>query len=350
MSVAGRSRWLAGIAVGAAVVGGMVPTAVAGTAHASASGTLVGAWSRDWSWFDANVGPMQVYRNYDPGFHSATWPQTAAAKLHPQDPANPKFVNDYSFNLSPAQVADGRDDAELTKFIASTPKNIVLSNYHEPEQEIDAGQFTYRQFQDSTTHLAYLVHKQNKIDQGNRKVSVVLMSDTFTGFKHRNANNYWPTTLPTVTNPTTGQPVGENFQDLISTDAYALPHATSTAGVPVGYTDGVNWQSAATLLQPALAFANAHHTHWAISELGYLEDVHNPTRKANALTAVVNYASAGKTTATTTVVNPALFVEYWDSRGRRADWQLRYDSPVPSTSTTSNAAAAWRHLAQSARS
>ncbi len=317
----------------------------AGTASAASSGTLVGAWSRDWKWFDANVGPMQIYRGYDPGFHFATWPATDAAKAHPQDPANPTFVNDYSFNLPPAQVASGTDDAQLNTFIASTPKNIILTNYHEPEQEISSGLFTYQQFLNAITHLAYLVHQQNLRDQGTRKVSVVLMISTFSGFRKRNANNYWPTALPKVTNPTTGQPVGEDFQDLISVDAYAPPHATGTTGVPIGYSDGVNWKSAATLLKPALSFAVSHNTPWAISELGYLEDVHSPMRKSNELPAALTYAGTGKLTSTSTP-NPALFIEYWDSRGGRADWELRYNNPpVPSTSNTSNAAVTWRHLA-----
>ncbi len=347
MGIHGKQRRLSQVAVTIAVA--VAATIALGTvtsnAQAATSGTLIGAYSRDWSWFDANVGRMQVYRGYDTGFQFATWGQTVAATAHPQDPANPTFVNDYSFNLPPNKVADGSDDAQLTKFIATTPKNIVLTNYHEPEQEIDAGQFTFQQFLNSTTHLAYLVHQQNLADQGTRRVSVILMVESFSGFKGRHAINYWPTTLPSVTNPVTHLPVGEDFADVISADAYALPHATSTAGVPAGYTDGLRWKSAATLLSPVLTFANANHTHWAVSELGYLEDTHNPTHRSTEITAAASYSSTGKLTPTS-VPNPALYINYWDSRGRRADWQLRWNNPpVPSTSGTSNAAVTWRHLA-----
>lgn len=333
------------IAVAACVTSMIAAGSFSRSAQAATSGTLVGAYSRDWSWFDANVGPMQVYRGYDTGFHFATWGQTDAATVHPQDPAHPTFVNDYSFNLPPDKVADGSDDAQLTKFIGTTPTNAVLTNYHEPEQEIDAGQFTFQQFQNSITHLAYLVHQQNVLDQGTRRVSVILMVESFSGFKNRWAINYWPTALPTVTNPTSHLPVGEDFPDVISADAYALPHATNTAGVPSGYTDGARWKTAATLLSPVLTFANAHHTHWAVSELGYLEDKTSPMHKANEITAALAYATAGKVTSTATP-NPALYLEYWDSRGRRADWELRFNNPpVPSTSGNSNAAVTWRHLA-----
>lgn len=76
--------------------------------------------------------------------------------------------------------------------------------------------------------------------------------------------------------------------------------------------------------------------------------MHSPARRADELRAACAYAGAGKVTSTSTP-NPALFVEYWDSRGSRADWELRYNNPpVPSTSATSNAALAWKHLAGNA--
>jgi hypothetical protein len=37
--------------------------------------TKIGACSRGWAWFDADVGPMDVYRGYDSGFRYATWQQ-----------------------------------------------------------------------------------------------------------------------------------------------------------------------------------------------------------------------------------------------------------------------------------
>jgi len=303
--------------------------AMPGVASASATSvTKIGAWSRDWTWFDAAVGPVDVYRGYDSGFHYPTWQQV------PRSLAHPGGMNDYSFQLPPSAVASGADDAILNTFIASTPKNIVLTNYHEPEQEIEKGLFTFAQFRAAEARLHMLVQAQNAIDGGTRKVSVVLMISTFTGFKGRNAENYWPTVAK-----------GDGGTvDLISADVYAAPHATGTAGVPIGYTDGVNWKDPAVLMRSAIKFAQQHATDWAVSELGYLEDVNNPTRKADALTAAVAAAIAGKPTAKTTY-RPALWISYWDSEGGRADWELRYNNPpVPSTSATSNAAVAWRNL------
>src|SRR3954451_1800202 len=126
-----RGRTAGAFTLAALVLLGVLVTPSAASASAT-SVTKIGAWSRDWTWFDANVGPVDVYRGYDGGFHYATWQQV------PRSLAHPGGMNDYSFQLPPADVASGADDAILTTFIASTPKNIVLTNHHEPEQEIQA--------------------------------------------------------------------------------------------------------------------------------------------------------------------------------------------------------------------
>jgi hypothetical protein len=331
-----RRRILGALVAAGVALGGLLVAPAA--AHASATSlTKVGAWSRDWTWFDAAVGPVDVYRGYDGGFHYPTWQQVPLSLSHSKKYAG--SMSDYSFQLPPADVASGADDAILNTFIASTPKNIVLTNYHEPEQEIDAGLFTFAQFRAAEAHLAYLVHQQNSVDGGTRKVSVVLMVSTFTGFKNRNPENYWPTAAESTA------PLA-NPVDLISADVYSAPHATGTAGVPLGYTDGINWKDPRKLMVPVVKFAQAHATDWAVSELGYLEDVNNPTRKAQALQAAVAAAVAGYTAATgTATYKPALWISYWDSKGGRADWELRYNNPpVPSTSSTSNAAVMWQQL------
>ncbi len=115
--------------------------------------------------------------------------------------------------------------------------------------------------------------------------------------------------------------------------------------MPVGYTTGTNWKTAQTLVRPVLRFAQLNRTDWAISELGILEDVNNPNRRAQLMRDVVSYASAGRLTPTGAVYRPALWVSYWNSRGGRADWGLRFQHPVPSESTSSIAYRTWRDLA-----
>lgn len=306
----------------------VVVVPLAAPAHASGT-TLIGGYSKDWAYWDSAVGAVQIYRGYDLGFTAQTWTATTAYKAHPNAGAY-----DYSFNLSPAEIITGADDAALTAFIASTPRNTVMTNYHEPEPKIEAGWATAQDFRAAEAHLASLVHTQNGIDSGSRKVSLVLMVSTFTGYKGRNPATYWPTpadcqALPPATSGSC------DMLDLVSTDAYALPHNTGTTGVPIGYTDGLRWKTATMLLGPVYTWAVANNTPWAVSELGYLEDITDPTHKATELTNVVAYARA----------RGALFVEYWDAKGGRADWELKYSNPVPSTSTTSNAIQAWKAAA-----
>ncbi|MCW2636076.1 MAG: hypothetical protein JWQ99_2443 [Blastococcus sp.] len=323
-----KSRGLGALIIaGLVLVGSVVAPSSAGASPTSV--TKVGAWSKDWKWFDAAVGAVDVYRGYDSGFNYPTWQDVPPSLSHKGG------INDYSFQLPPAEVAAGVHDTKLQTFIASTPMNIVLTNHHEPEQEIQAGQFTFTDFRKANAHLNQLVDAQNVIDGGTRKVSVILMVSTFTGFQGRSPENYWP-----MTTKGDGGTV-----DLISADVYAAPHATGTAGIPIGYTDGINWKAPGILMKPVILFAKTKKTDWAVSELGYLEDVNDPARKADALRAAVAYAKAGRPTATGPVYRPALWISVWDSKGGRADWQLRYSNPpVPSTSTTSNAALAWRDL------
>lgn len=273
----------------------------------------VGATARDWKWFDAAVGPTQIYRNFDTGFHYATWNQTKAFTLHPNAPRY-----DYSFNLPPAEVLTGAWDARIATFVASTPANTILSIWHEPEQEIEKGLFTAQEFRDMMVRFNTLVDAQNALDGGTRLVSVVLMVSTFSGFKGRDPNTYWP---------------GNAGADLIAVDAYGSPSGTKTTAAPAGYTDGRNWKTAEALLSPVYNFSLAKGTGWGVSEFGYLVDVHNPTHKGQTITDGVSYARA----------KGAVMFEYFDSFGSRADWRLRYASPtVPSTSTASDAVTALR--------
>ena len=310
-----------------------VLVAPTGAGASPTSVTKIGAWSQYGSWtaFDQGAGLMDVYRGYDSGFRYPTWQQIPAGH---RKTGNPGSFNDYSFQIPPAQLITGSWDERLRTFLASTPRNVVLTNHHEPEQEIDAGQFTFAQFRAAQARLNRLVDEQNARDGGTRKVSVILMISTFTGFEGRNAENYWPTAAK-----------GDGGTvDLISADVYAAPHGTGTT-VPMGYTTGTNWKTAATLVRPVLSFAQSHRTDWAISELGILEDVNNANRRAQLMRDVVAYARAGRLSATS-VYRPALWVSYWNSRGGRADWGLRFQHPVPSESTGSLAFQTWRDIAR----
>jgi hypothetical protein len=261
---------------------------------------LLGGYTRDPSWYAANVGPTHVRRCYDSAFGFPTWQQTSAFKRYGTVPI------DYSVQLPPVDVASGAADARLRTFLATTPQDLILTNYHEPEPHIAAGQFSAAQFRAAIAHLSTLVRAQNARDGGKRRVSVILEYNTVFGVGGRDPLDYWP-----------GRDAnGVNHADLISLDTYALPHNTNTPGVPAGYTDGLKWQSAAELLDPSIAFAKQIGSPWMVSEFGFLEDIHDSTHKAKAITDFVNYAR----------LHGAVTVEYWDGIGVRADWQLRHSA------------------------
>jgi hypothetical protein len=282
--------------------------------------SLIGGATTDWTWFDAHVGPLQIYRDYDAAFHYSTWQQTKAYAAHPNAPAN-----DYSFKILPQTLADPLSgvQAKVAAFLRTTPLNLQVTNYHEPDNSYP-GKFTPAQYRAGIVTLANLVRAQNSLDGGTRRTSVTLMNVTFGTSGSTKATDWWPT-----------DPVDGGHVDIVSVDAYALPHATNTPGVPVGYTDGVSWKTPSGLLTNVYNFAASQQVPWAVSELGYLEDVHDASRKANTIRDVVTWAKA----------HGARHVSYFDAQGPRADWRLRYSNPpIPSQSDTSNATVMWKSL------
>ncbi len=246
---------------------------------------MVGGWSNDQTWYNAKIGPLEIYRGYSPGFVSS-WSKTGYA-------SRPGPV-DYSFNMAPGNVAGM--SSQIRQFVATTPKNLIINYFHEPEISISPSAF-----RSATRIIANIVHAQNRADGGHRMVEVILMGWTFRDNSGRNPMDWWPGR----------DPAGRNYADIISTDVYSDPQGSNTKN---GYTNGVNWRTAAQLFDPTIEFAKRVGARWSVSEFGYLEDPNRPLRKAQAITDAVNYAKS----------HGAVAVEYFDSIGRRGDWRLRH--------------------------
>ncbi len=266
----------------------LLPLGVAASPNAWASSpTMVGGWSNDQAWFNANIGKLEIYRAYSPGFKSS-WSQTGYA-------SRPGLV-DYSFDMSPSQVAGA--SSQIKAFVATTPKNLIISFDHEPEVTYSASSFRA-----ATRTVANIVHAQNRADGGARRVEVILMGYTFRSNSGRNPSDWWP-----------GRDAqGKNYADIISEDVYSDPQGPNTLK---GYTNGVNWRTSAQLFDPVINFAKSVGARWSVSELGFLEDSTDATHKARAIKDAVSYAEA----------HNAVAVEYWDSIGRRGDWRLRHST------------------------
>src|SRR5829696_7587591 len=122
-----------GAVVASALAAGAVAVPAASAAPAPGTPTLIGASSRDWTWFDRAVGPQQVYRGFDGGFNYSTWSQVPYKLAHNSSGQ----MNDYSFRIPPASLARGDYNILLTTFKPTTPKTINRTNIHEPEQEVE---------------------------------------------------------------------------------------------------------------------------------------------------------------------------------------------------------------------
>jgi hypothetical protein len=292
------------------------------SAPASAATTMtVGANSKDWTWFDSAIGTVPIYRVFDAGFHYATWQQTPAYKQHP----NAAQV-DYSIDVLPQRLVDPTDpiNAQIKAFLATTPKNLIITDYHEPDYSSRRrGLFTPAQWRAGIVAFANMVRAQNAADGGTRMVSMILMTITYAGNWDTTPADWWPTDAR-----------DGGHLDLIEGDMYQFPHNTNTTCCPPGYTDGIKWRSEATILKPLHDFAVSVNAPWAVAELGVLEDINSPTRRANALADAVNYART----------NGAIHVCYFDNTGPHADWRLQWGSPVGTASKTSNAALMWKSL------
>ncbi len=80
-----------------------------------------------------------------------------------------------SFRLDPARVLAGDYDAYMRNWFASVPisLNVYWTNYHEPEDEIEAGRFTASEYRTSFAHLNRLAREAAN---PRLKSTVVLMS------------------------------------------------------------------------------------------------------------------------------------------------------------------------------
>ena len=248
---------------------------------------MVGGWSNDMTWYTNHIGKVNIYRGYTPGFKTA-WSKTGYA-------SRPGVV-DYSFNMAPGSVSGNR--AEIKAFVATTPKNLIIDYFHEPEVSV-----TPSSFRAAARIVANIVHAQNRADGGHRRYEVILMGWTFRSNSGRNPMDWWP-----------GRDAsGKNYADIISEDVYSDPKGPD---VHNGYTNGVNWRTSAQLFDPVINFAAKVGAQWSVSEFGFLEDSTSPGHKARAIADAVAYATS----------HHAVAAEYWDSIGRRADWRLRHST------------------------
>lgn len=136
------------------------------------------------------IGPLEVVRHFAPGIPvRPTW--TGDLPLH------------ISFKAPPAEVLTGRHDAALRAFFPTLRDGEAWTWQHEPEDDIERGEFTAQQFRDGWRRIAAIARTS-----GRRLLAVpVLMEWTLQAASSRNWRDYYP---------------GDDVVDALGWDAYLL--------------------------------------------------------------------------------------------------------------------------------
>jgi len=185
------------------------------TTPTSPSGTLYGAsvyedgrtWTQAVADSNAAYGGMDVVRVFYPGLPTA-WPGRAG------EVNGPVVV---SFNAPPTDILSGKYDAYFKDWFKNAPRDrdIWWSYFHEPEDNVEAGQFTAQQWRDAYRRLAGFADAA-----GNPKLhnTVILMCWTVNPHSGRTFSDYFP---------------GADVVDTLGWDCYSHPSDPTTYSRPI---------------------------------------------------------------------------------------------------------------------
>jgi hypothetical protein len=184
----------------------------------------------------AQFGHMPIVRVYYPGLPPATaWTSGLAG-------ANSSAVI-VSFKALPSAILSGADDAALKQFFDSAPAGhpIYYSYFHEPEDNIAAGQFTLAGYKAAWAHVVALADAAHNPYLHS---TLILMEWDLTKASGRNWKNYLP---------------GGGIISVLGWDAY-----------PVGSATNVHPQltAAADFMGPAIAASKSVGLPYGFAEFG----------------------------------------------------------------------------------
>jgi cell division septation protein DedD len=215
----------------------------------------------------AEFGTLPVDRVYYPGLPSG-WPGNAGFG---------GTTVSVSFKLMPQDVLTGAYDAALTSWFATAPRDrdTYWTYYHEPEDNIEAGQFTAADYRAAWTRIAALAAKaQNP----HLHATLILMCYTLSAYSGRSFADYYP---------------GPSVIDVLGFDCYNQDWANGT------YIDP------ATQFAAVLAVSRATGKPFAVTEFGSQLAVGDPTG--------VGRAAWLKASAAYLAQQGAVLVTYFDS-------------------------------------
>jgi len=182
----------------------------------------------------AAFGRMPIVRVYNPGLPSSdAWTSGLAAANH--------SAVIVSFKALPTTILSGADDAALRHFFDSAPKGhpIYYSYYHEPEDNIAAGQFRLADYKAAWGRVVSIA---NAAHNPYLHSTLILMSWDLVPASHRHWKDYLPgggiiSTLGWDAYPT-GSATNENPQ-LQPPSGFMAPAiaASKSVGLPYGFPE-----------------------------------------------------------------------------------------------------------------
>ena len=215
-------------------------------------------------------GRMPIVRVYYPGLPSSNaWSGGLASANH--------SAVIVSFKALPRTILSGADDAALRHFFDTAPSThaIYWSYYHEPEDNIAAGQFNVADYKAAWAHIVAIARAAHNPALHS---TLILMSWDLVKASHRNWRNYLP---------------GGGIISVLGWDAY-----------PVGSATNVNPQLTPPggFMGPAIRASNSVHLPYGFPEFG----LSTPRGRPGWLKSVGNYI----------MHSGALFASYFDGNAQ----------------------------------
>jgi hypothetical protein len=176
----------AGALAGILFATGSVHTLHARSASSASSVPLLGASvsSTDLAATTAQFGPLPIVRVYYPGLPASNaWDGGVAGANH--------SAVIVSFKALPTDILSGADDAALTHFFDTAPTghSIYYSYYHEPEDNIAAGQFTLADYKAAWARVVKLANAAHNPDLHS---TLILMNYDLMKASGRDWKSYLP--------------------------------------------------------------------------------------------------------------------------------------------------------------
>lgn len=184
----------------------------------------------------SEFGRMPIVRVYYPGLPASNaWSGGLASANH--------SAVIVSFKALPKTILSGADDSALRHFFNTAPTGhpIYWCYYHEPEDNIAAGQFKLADYKAAWAHVTELARAAHNPDL---HATLILMQWDLVRASHRNWRNYLP---------------GGGIIDVLGWDAY-----------PVGSATNVNPQLTPPggFMGPAIAASKSVHLPYGFPEFG----------------------------------------------------------------------------------